>query len=139
MAILIKPAKIDRDSLTEFTLNKQELAELSAVSENSFFSDISNWKSVSIVYRSDVGDQNSVVKFDATKNEPKSTFLATFNARDLFEVTKITIEDFDGGKLEIHKNDLPIEQFNVALPEYMFYENDDIILLEDGDKLLTNL
>ena len=139
MSILIKPAKIDRDSLTEFTLNKQELAQLTAVSEDSFFSDMNNWKSVSIVYRSDIGDQNSVVKFDATKSEPKSTFLATFNARDLFEITKVTIEDFDGGKLEIYKEDLPVEQFNIALPEYMFYEDDDIILLENGDKLLTNL
>ena len=139
MTILIKPAKVDRNSLTEFTLNKQELAQLSAVSEHSFFNDMSNWKSVSIVYRTDIGDQNSIVKFDATKDQPKAGFLATFNARDIFEITKVTIEDFDGGKLEIYKNDLPVEQFNVPLPEYMFYEDDDIILLEDGDKLLTNL
>lgn len=139
MTILIKPAKIDRDSLTEFTLNKQELAELTIVSEHSFFSDISNWKTVSIFYRSDIGSQNSIVKFDATKTEPKSNFLATFNARDAFEVTKITIEDFDGGKLDIHSQNLPVEQLNVALPEYMFHEDNDAIILEDGDKLLTNL
>jgi hypothetical protein len=139
MAILIKPAKIDRDLLTEFTLNKQELAELAVVSEDSFFNDIDNWKSVSIFYRSDIGSQNSIVKFDATKSEPKSNFLATFNARDAFEVTKITIEDFDGGKLEIYSQNLPLEQLNVTLPEYMFHEDDDAIMLEDGDKLLTNL
>jgi hypothetical protein len=139
MAILIKPAKIDRDLLTEFTLNKQELAELAVVSEDSFFNDIDNWKSVSIFYRSDIGSQNSIVKFDATKSEPKSNFLATFNARDAFEVTKITIEDFDGGKLEIYSQNLPLEQLNVTLPEYMFHEDDDAIILEDGDKLLTNL
>ena len=139
MAIVTKPAKIDRNTLTEFILNKQELAELAIVSQDTFFSDSSNWKSVSVVYRSDIGDQNSIVKFDATKNQPKSSFLATFNARDLFEITKIIIEDFDNGKFEIYRDNLPVEQFDVPLPEYMFHEDNDIILLENNDKLLTNL
>lgn len=139
MNIITKPDKADRNSLQEFTLNKEELAQLSIVANHSFFSDMTNWKTVSVIYRSDMSDQNCIVKFDATKSEPKSNFLATFNARDLFEVARIVIEDFDGGKFDISRADLPVEQFDVALPEYMFHENDDIILLEDGDKLLTNL
>lgn len=116
MAILTKPSVLKGVS-SQFSLNKSELASLSIVSNDSYFSDMSKWKRVSMIFKSSFGNQHKVVEFNATQESPIGHFLISEKARDVFEILKIKIIDFDGGFLNIPRSELNVADFHISFSE----------------------
>lgn len=115
MAIITKPATINKDEAAVITLDKDELASVASVAGDAYFSVQSNWKKVLLHYLSDFGGQVEVVSFDATLASPEANFLASATARDNFEIHKIIIEDFDNGRFIVDRSELTVAEFDVAL------------------------
>jgi len=104
MPIITKPASIEKNSLAEISLDKSALA---AIVSNLYFQDSDNWKSVDMVFVSNPGNQRKVIKFDAAQLSPLASFYASAKAENIFEIKKIVINDFDGGKFTILRVDIP--------------------------------
>lgn len=116
MAIITKTGTPSKGSPTTFTLDKTELASLVSALESPsdvYYSSSSNWKTVFVVYKSSVGNQSEILKFDAAQSTPSADFSVSSTARDSFEVSKITIHDFDGGVFDIPRTELITSDFDV--------------------------
>ena len=114
MPILTKAAAPVKGTPTLFTLDKAALAAVTSVAADAYFSDSARWKSVNLVYHSSVGNQNEVVKFEASQSSLTSYFLVSTRARDLFEIQKIVIKDFDGGTFEVLRSELTTAELTTA-------------------------
>jgi hypothetical protein len=104
MPILTKNETPAKGQKAEFELDKSALA---AIVSDLYFQDSANWKSVEMVFKSNPGKQRRVVKFDASQATPLASFFASARARDIFEIEKIIINDFDNGNLVIPRGDIP--------------------------------
>jgi hypothetical protein len=113
MAIITKPSTIEKNSAASISLNKSDLALIPSVVADSYFSDQDNWKNVIVYYRSSIGNQKEILKFDATLVSPSTSFLISDKARDIFEVQKIIIQDFDGGSIVIPRSELTTAEFDI--------------------------
>lgn len=113
MAIITKPQTLTKGTSMSFSLDKSELSQLNEVSSNTYYSDMQNWKSVFVKYKSSGGNQYEVVKFDASQATPTGSFSVSEKALDLFEVQTIQIIDFDGGILTIGRGSLTVVDFDV--------------------------
>lgn len=120
MSILTKASAPVKGTATLFTLDKAALAAVTSVAADAYFSDSANWKSVNLFYHSSVGNQHEVVKFEASQSSPTSKFLVSEQSRDIFEIQKIVIKDFDGGTFEVLRSELTTAEsefdVNVAAP-----------------------
>lgn len=114
MTILTKPG-ISKGVPAQFSLNKANLLLHPTVQADSYFSEPLNWYRVTIVYKSLEGAQYELVEFDATQETPTGTFLVSEKARDVFEVLKIKIIDFDNGFLEIPRSELVTSEFDISM------------------------
>jgi hypothetical protein len=117
MAIITKPNTINKGEPATFTLNKADLLAHPSVSGDAYFADSDNWRSVYVEYRSSIGNQRELLVFDAQAATPQTSFLVSLTARDEFDVRRIVINDFDGGKLFITRSELDVEDFDVVLEE----------------------
>ena len=115
MPILTKAAAPVKGTATLFTLDKAALATVTSVAADAYFSDSANWKSVSLLYHSSIGNQHEVVKFEASQSSPTSKFLVSEQSRDIFEIQKIVIKDFDGGTFEVLRSELTTAEFDVDM------------------------
>jgi hypothetical protein len=113
MPVLTKAATPIKGTATLFTLDKVALVALGSVAADPYFSDSANWKSVQFNYKSSVGSQRKVVKFNASQNSPTSKFLVSARGRDVFLIQKIVIKDFDGGTFEVQSSELTTAEFDV--------------------------
>ena len=113
MAIITKPATLTKGTSMSFLLNKSELASLNEVSSNAYYSDMQNWQSVLVKYKSSNGNQYEVLKFNASNATPEAYFNVSARALDLFEVQTIQIVDFDGGIFTIGRGSLTTADFDV--------------------------
>lgn len=114
MAIITKPAGgIFKGIPATITLNKSELAALSSVSSDSYFSVTTNWNKVILSYKSFEGNQQEIVEFDATLASPTGFFDVSTTARNLFEIQVIKIIDFDGGIFIVPRSELVTADFDV--------------------------
>jgi hypothetical protein len=114
MAILTKPT-ISKGQANEFDLSKSDLAAVSKVVNDSYFSDQANWSKVIIEYKSAEGNQHEMMIFDASEESPKGNFEVSEKARDSWEVQSVKIMDFDGGYLKLGRGDLTVADFDIAL------------------------
>lgn len=145
MSILTKADTPVKGTPTLFTLDKAALAAVTSVAADPYFSDSANWKSVSLLYHSSVGNQNKVVKFNATLSSPTSKFLVSARALDVFEIQKIIIKDFDGDILEVLRSQLTTAEFEFDVDmtisnqeNYMLLEDGDTLVLEDSTNVILN-
>lgn len=114
MSIITKPT-IAKGQPNEIYLSKSELAAVSKVVNDSYFSDQTNWSKVAMEYESTEGKQIEIVIFDATESSPKGNFEVSQKARDSWEVQSVKIVDFDGGYLKLYRGDLAVEEFDIVL------------------------
>lgn len=114
MAIITKPT-ISKGQANEFDLSKSELAAVSKVVNDSYFSDQTNWYKVIIEYKSTEGNQHEMMIFDASEASPKGNFEVSEKARDDWEVQSVKIMDFDGGYLKLERGDLTVADFDILL------------------------
>jgi hypothetical protein len=113
MAIITKPGVVTRNSPATFTLNKTELASISSVASDPYFTNIANWKKVKLFYMSSTSNQMETVIFDATQASPQSDFLVSDKSIGNFLIQKITIEDFDRGYHIVKRDELVTSDFDV--------------------------
>ncbi len=113
MPILTKNETPTKGQKAEFQLDKAALAILPFVAADAYFSDMTNWKQVELVYVSPIGRQRKVVKFDATQTTPVGDFFASVKAQNNFEIQYIMINDFDGGELKIPRIEFESGEFDV--------------------------
>lgn len=104
--ILSIPSVIKGQTAT-VTLSKSELFELNKIEQDEFFSNEQNVKSCVFLYKSTVGNQIKKLSFDLSQASPAALFKTTTRTRPEFILTKIVLEDFDGGTLTLKKFDLP--------------------------------
>lgn len=115
MPIVSKPASIEKNAVAVFTLDKTVLAAVASVVADSYFSDSTKWSEVLIYYKSSEGNQREILKFDATQASPTANFLVSEFARDIFEVQKIVIKDFDNGSFVVQRSELVAAEFDVDM------------------------
>lgn len=113
MPIITKPSSIQKNTASEFILNKSELAQLPSILADDYFSDTSNWKEVVLYYKSNPGKQKEILRFDTSLANPFAYFLVSEKARDIFQVYKIAIVDFDNGTFEIPRSELTVGEFDI--------------------------
>lgn len=115
MSIITKPTTIYKNMVAEFILNKSVLSAITSVVADSYFSDSQNWSEVLIYYKSSEGNQREILKFDATQASPTANFLVSDKARDIFQVQKIMIKDFDNGSFTVERTELVAAEFDVDM------------------------
>jgi hypothetical protein len=115
MSIITKAGTPVKGTPTEFTLNKSNLAQVASILNDPYFSIQDNWKNVIIYYKSSIGNQKQVLDFDATTASPSSDFLVSIRARDIFQVQKIIVQDFDGGSIVVPRSELNESEFDVDM------------------------
>ena len=115
MPILTKNETPVKGQKAEFELDKAALAAVTSVAADSYFSDDANWNSVEMIFKSNPGKQRRTVKFDASQATPLASFFASVKARDIFEIEKIIINDFDSGTFTILRGELTVAEFDVTL------------------------
>lgn len=115
MPIITKPATIEKNIAASISLNKAALAAVTSVASDSYFSNSANWAKVHIYYKSSVGNQKEMLRFDATQATPTASFLVSDKARDEFQIQKILILDFDNGSFEVPRSALNSAEFDVSL------------------------
>ena len=113
MAIITKPT-VAKGQANEFDLSKSDLALVSKVVNDSYFSDQANWSKVVLQYESSEGEQQEIVVFDASEASPKANFEVSENARDSWEIKSVIIMDFDGGYLKIDRGELTVAEFDIS-------------------------
>jgi hypothetical protein len=114
MAIITKPT-IAKGQANEIDLSKSDLAAVSKVVNDSYFSDQTNWSKVAMEYESDTGEQIEMLIFDASQESPKANFEVSEKAKDNWQVKSVIIMDFDGGYLKLGRGDLTVADFDIAL------------------------
>jgi hypothetical protein len=137
MAILSIPSPIIKGEPAEITLFKGELLNNEVVSSNFYFSNQANWNVVEVVYRSEVGNQKAIVKFQKSDNFAPGTFLVSEKARDVFVLDFIRIVDGDGQILVIPSTAFNASQFTIDMSEETNPDSDGFVfLLEDGNTFI---
>jgi hypothetical protein len=114
MNIITKPL-VEKGVQAQFTLNRTMLSSHPLIQSDLYFQNTDNWYRVNVIYKSSPGSQYEIVEFDATLNSPIGKFLVSEKARDLFQVEKVVVLDFDGGYLEILRSDLNVADWDIQL------------------------
>jgi hypothetical protein len=105
MALLTIPSSPAKAAFQNYELNTTDLIAL--VSDN-YFKDPVNWQRVVLTYQSSVSNQISLISFVpgvSTTITAPGYFSA--EARDLFEVSSISIYDKQNGRYRLEKNQIP--------------------------------
>jgi hypothetical protein len=111
MAVITK-GPIVKGSGGLITLDKTELVSLVS---DPYYQDLSNWKTVALLFKSSTGNQKIPVTFDATKASPTADFITSLKANDIFEINHIRILDFDKGSIVIPRSALTVGDFDIDL------------------------
>jgi hypothetical protein len=106
MAILNLPS-FTKGSPATFTVNKTDLAALSAVAADPYFSVAANWSKIVVNYRASGSRQHKTLVFDATVSVPTCDMKTSVHINDGFQIHSIVIHDFDGGYLTVTRAGLP--------------------------------
>lgn len=114
MAIITYGSTPDRGVGSTLTLNKTDLASLSSVSGDAYYSDQNNWERIILYFSSDNSGQKEIVFFDASESSPTSNFLVSDKSRGDFLIDKLIIKDFDGGIFQVLRDELNTAEFDVT-------------------------
>lgn len=106
MALLTIPS-VTKGTPATVTLDKTVLMTLLSETSDPYYANASNLKSAVVQYRSADGNQTKNMEFDLSQVSPSSKFYTSSNAKDVFEIQKIIVTDFDGGFIQIPKASLP--------------------------------
>lgn len=104
-----------QDTTAVMTLDKSELALVTSVAADPFFSVTANWKSVILNYLSTIGNEPPTVYFDATQASPTGNFLVVAPGQFVFEIQSINIVDFNGGIFTVQRAELTVVDFDIDL------------------------
>jgi hypothetical protein len=112
---LTPPNQIVRGQENIFLLDKLRLSQELKILNDSYFSDMDNWKSVAVKYVSEDDNQNIVMVFDVSETIPQANFDATLKAKQTWKILSVTVFDFDGGYIKLQRSDLEVTAFILQL------------------------
>ena len=92
---------------TSLTLDKSIIMSLASVVSDSYYSNIADVEKAIIVYSSTVGNQKKELVFDMTKTTPECKIVFSNTCRNQFNISRITLKDFDGGFFIVASADIP--------------------------------
>lgn len=115
MSIITKPSTVNRGAIYLFDLSKTELAAHVKVSADGYFSNSVNWKSVILNYKSTARKQYTNVRFNTEDVTPQGKFSVSLKSLGDFEIESLTINDFDGGTLDLYRSELTVAEFDVDI------------------------
>lgn len=114
MAILTRPANVQKNIAATFVIDYAEVAALPAVPAG-YYKDTSNWKNVFVKVKHSSGQKN-IIQYALPSTE--GSLLVSDTARaGTWEVYSILIRDFDKGEVVIDKANIPSQaslNFNVV-------------------------
>lgn len=114
MPILTK-APITKGTPAVFTLDKAALALLAPVVADSYFSDSAKWKHVSLTFKSSTSNQNKVLLVDVSTSQTTVDFKTSVGCDNIFQISNITLHDFDGGSLLLGRSVLPFSLMDIDM------------------------
>ena len=126
MSIITYNTTPERGVSSSVSLNKSELASISSVSNSTYYSDSTNWKMVICFFRSTNSRQRTFVTFDATQENPTSSFEVSEKSRGDFIIDSVLIKDFDGGIFQVIRGELNTDDFDVILTQTGVYDIDAV-------------
>ncbi len=100
----------------EMSVDKTALALDPKVSGDAYFSNSANWYRFVVAYESSNDGQIESVVFDASLASPIGAFEMSSTAIGVFKILQFTILDFDGGSLELGRQDLTVADFALDIP-----------------------
>ena len=117
MPIITKPTEIFRGQKYTFVLSKPDVLAIPTVAAHDYFSDSANWNMICLFYRSSEGNQVETVSFHMNNgNIEDGKFSLTSRSRTTFQFRRMTIYDFDGGYLDLSREDIPdVALFDIGL------------------------
>lgn len=102
--MLLTIPQITKGSPATVSLSKSALFDL--VSDD-YFSTQSNVSKATVVYMSSTGNQREILTFNLADESPQATFHLSVHARSTFLLSRLILEDFDGGTLTLKREQLP--------------------------------
>jgi len=116
MPIITKPLTIIKGDQNIVELNKNDLASISKVLNDTYFNNELNWKEVIITYRNTDSNQINKLFFNPQEENPQGKFDISSRARDgSWEIQNITIRDFDNGNIVILRDELTTAEFDILV------------------------
>ena len=113
MAIITISGSPSKGTPVLLTLNKTDLSNHSRVSADSYFSVISNWSSIILLYKSTSSNQQEIVKFNASESTPTAYAYIANEALGDFQIQKLFIKDKQHGSFIIDRANLITNQFDL--------------------------
>lgn len=115
MALLTFSSTPVKGGTVTVTLDKSYLVSMQAVSiSDSYFTDPLNIKDVVVVYESEPGKQKYNLNFDFSQAEPSCELEISANARNNFYFTKIVLNDFEGDKLKLSREQIVLSDESIV-------------------------
>ena len=105
MAILTRPAIVQKGSPSVFTVNKTDLAAVGAIVDEYYQNEL-NWKEVVFQLRHSGSAQSISVTFVAGSNTAEFESSHSARAGDWI-IEQILLRDYDGGYFQLNRADLP--------------------------------
>ena len=106
------PAK---GATTTAIMDKAELLALTPVAADAYWSDGNNTQTVIVVMKSTTGNQKRVLTFDFAQGSPSTSLSFPTRCRDNFAISKITMIDYLGDKLNVLAAAVDFSADNIAL------------------------
>ena len=114
MAILTRPANVQKGTPTIFTIDRVELAALPQITDP-YYKDINNWKEIFVNFKHSESHQKATCVFVEGSNDAE--FKSTHSARGgAWEVQTITIRDYDKGLYMLRRDAIDGAQAEYRTP-----------------------
>jgi hypothetical protein len=106
MALITKPTTPEKGEFQNYGLNQSDLISLIS---DVYFQDRTNWQKVILTYVSTVSNQLSIISFTPSEVDNEITALGFFatEARDIFQLSNISIYDKQNGRLRFERSQIP--------------------------------
>lgn len=117
--VIVKPASFTKGANHTIKISRAAVQAISKVATDPYFNNVSKWKSIEFHFYGNPENEIEVVKFNGKVSEPSGIFSVSTRSSNSFELSAITIHDFDGGALVIDKPDFPADAsliFDISFP-----------------------
>lgn len=117
--VIVKPASFTKGANHTIKISRAAVQAISKVATDPYFNNVSKWKSIEFHFYGNPENEIEVVKFNGKLSEPSGIFSVSTKSSNNFELSAITIHDFDGGMLVIYKPDFPADAsliFDISFP-----------------------
>lgn len=124
MPTLLTRPPIAKGTQVTCTLIRAGLLTVQSVSTDAYFSNVANWKDITINYRGIGNNQVKTLRFDGRISTSSAVLRISLKAKAGFQVESIIIVDFDEGRRVIRREELSqVILGEVDIPTYIVNPN----------------